>query len=69
MALQIAALNDEPFIFVILRTLQRSRYGTLVVLRESAAPITLCPGPIVVASDYIPSKSRREVVTFSPSRF
>jgi len=35
MALQIAALNDEPFIFVILRTLQLSRYGTLVVLRES----------------------------------
>jgi len=40
MALQIAALNDEPFIFVILRTLQLSRYGTLVV---QAAPITPCP--------------------------
>jgi len=53
MALQIAALNDEPFIFVILRTLQRSRYGTLVVLRESAAPITPCPGPITVASDWL----------------
>ena len=36
MALQIVALNDEPFIFVILRTLQFSRYGTLVV---QAAPI------------------------------
>ena len=53
MALQIAALNDEPFIFVIFTTLQLSRYGTLVVPRESAAPITPCPGPITVASDWL----------------